>query len=184
MHIFFSVLPDIIIKFVKREQLEKDVSSVDFLDKDRFSYLDIFWSFMYILANICDRLWRLQNCSARYRTILCDALLGGGTSILEPSFLPDLPSYDGDYLITTNHRGSHRDLPSPKRRSLPPFTTGFILFSPLFRCLDTSTYVYARERMRANNGPACIWNSINSPNISSSSEINLIVPRWKWWHHY
>lgn len=81
-----------------------------------------------------------------------------------------------------NHRESHRDLPLSRWRSLPPVRLGLSFFPP--RCLDTSTYVYARERMRANNGPACIWNSINSPNISSSSEINLIVPRWKWWHHY
>lgn len=141
----------------------------------------IFWSFMhmYILAYICNRFMFAETVMRGIE--LYYALPGEVCRLKRCLFLPDLP-LRWWLFNAANHRGSQRDLPSLRRRSRPTARLGLSFFSP--RCLDTSTYVYARERMRANNGPACIWNSINSPNISSSSEINLIVPRWKWWHHY
>lgn len=130
------------------------------LKEVRFDYINIYISIVYIYFSKCLRsLHAPRNCQCAVQN--CIYIVSSDEAHRSNlGFYPTLPLFTGrgeGLFNTATHRGSRRDLPPlTRRRSLPPARLGLSFFSPPLGCLDTSTYVYARERMRANNGPACI----------------------------
>lgn len=155
-HLFLPTLYLLRRRFIKLKNLffyAKDyapsIDSVLLRSSIRFVYT--------LIAHVCfrERLRSLRvcrNCNMRYRIVLCNVLHDEARTFVFTRFYP----YGGDYLtrriiadrIAICHRGDGGLFLRCDRV--------YSFFFPPSRSFDTSTYVYARERMRANNGPACI----------------------------